>query len=156
MGASCASTLSMHHPVCPSSISASAADNSTSKHVTPNMTRPIPASKNPSSHYPPHTYPRVWFITAAASPIGISLSRELLAHGDIIVAGDDGGEDVTRSSELASLLDDADGKGWGDRLRVVKLVSRCEALVLSFVVSTLWTFDFLFHHSWKEQGEGGS
>ena len=97
------------------------------------MTRPIPASKNPASHYPPHAFPRVWFITAAASPIGISLARELLAHGDIIIAGDDGNEDLRRSNELAALQEDADDEGCGDRLRVVKLVSRCEAPVLSFL-----------------------
>ncbi|KAL8791664.1 MAG: hypothetical protein Q9195_005747 [Heterodermia aff. obscurata] len=87
------------------------------------MTRPQPASKNPTGHYPPHSSPRVWFITAAASPISISLARELLPHGDIIVAGDDGNEDSTRSNELAALLEDAGVEGWGDRLRVVKLVS---------------------------------
>ena len=97
------------------------------------MTRPIPASKNPTSHYPPHTSSRVWFITAAASPIGISLARELLAHGDIIVAGDDGKEDPKRSNDLAALQEDAGDEGWGDRLRVVKLVSRCEVPVLSFL-----------------------
>ena len=107
------------------------------------MTRPIPASKNPASHYPPHTSPRVWFITAAASPIGISLTRELLAHGDIIVAGDDGKEDLTRSTELVTLLEDADVEGWGNRLRVVKLVSRCEALVLSFYDCGSLSFSFL-------------
>ena len=97
------------------------------------MTRPAPASKVLTSHYPLHSSPRVWFITAAASPIGISLARELLTHGDIIVAGDHGQEDLTRSSELAALQEDAGGEGWGDRLRVVKLASRCEAPLLSIL-----------------------
>ena len=107
------------------------------------MTRSQSASKNPTSHYPPHTFPRVCFITAAASPIGISLARELLAHGDIIVAGDDGKE-VSRSTELAALLEDAGVEGWGDRLRVVKLVSRCEVPVLSFLHFLFSLFFFSF------------
>ena len=123
------------------------------------MTRPAPASKNSTSHYPLHTSPRVWFITAAASPIGISLARELLAHGDIIVAGDEGQEDPTRSSELAALQEDAAGEAWGDRLRVVKLVSRCEALVLfvsrfSVSISLFFILFFLLFFSYDLMGKG--
>ncbi|PSK44722.1 hypothetical protein B9Z65_8931 [Elsinoe australis] len=37
--------------------------------------------------FPTHNAPRVWFLTSASTPIGISLSRHLLSHGDYIVAG---------------------------------------------------------------------
>ncbi|SMY28459.1 unnamed protein product [Zymoseptoria tritici ST99CH_1A5] len=37
--------------------------------------------------FPPHNAPRVWFITCANSPVGISLCRHLLAHGDYVTAG---------------------------------------------------------------------
>ena len=88
-------------------------------------------SKAPTSHFPSHSEPRVWFITSAASPIGISTAREVLAHGDTVVAGDDTvysrKEDPTRLAELAALSDDAENEGWQDRLKIIKLVSRCEA-----------------------------
>lgn len=88
-------------------------------------------SKAPTSHFPAHSEPRVWFITSAASPIGISTAREVLDHGDIVVAGDDtvisGEQDPTRLAELAALSEDAEKEGWQDRLRIIKLVPRCEA-----------------------------
>ncbi|KAK4506184.1 hypothetical protein PRZ48_004149 [Zasmidium cellare] len=37
--------------------------------------------------FPTHNAPRVWFLTCANSPIGISLCRHLLAHGDYVTAG---------------------------------------------------------------------
>ncbi|KAK2773573.1 hypothetical protein FQN53_004111 [Emmonsiellopsis sp. PD_33] len=39
------------------------------------------------SHFPAHDGPRVWVLSAGSSPIGISLARQLIAHGDIVVAG---------------------------------------------------------------------
>lgn len=37
--------------------------------------------------WPTHNAPRVWFLTCANSPIGISLCRHLVAHGDYVTAG---------------------------------------------------------------------
>lgn len=37
--------------------------------------------------FPTHNAPRVWFLTCANSPIGISLCRHLLTHGDYVTAG---------------------------------------------------------------------
>lgn len=37
--------------------------------------------------FPTHNAPRVWFVTCANSPIGISLCRHLLRHGDYVTAG---------------------------------------------------------------------
>lgn len=39
------------------------------------------------SHFPSHTEPRVWLITAGDSPIGISVARQVLAHGDYALLG---------------------------------------------------------------------
>lgn len=41
--------------------------------------------RNPK--WPTHNAPRVWFLTSANSPVGISLCRHLLAHGDYVTAG---------------------------------------------------------------------
>jgi NAD(P)-dependent dehydrogenase (short-subunit alcohol dehydrogenase family) len=38
-------------------------------------------------HFPLHDTPRVWFLTTANNPVGISLCRFLLDHGDFVVAG---------------------------------------------------------------------
>ena len=88
-------------------------------------------SKAFTSHFPSRTEPRVWFITSAASPIGISTARETLAHGDIVVAAHDSvtssKEDPTRLDEIAALSHDAQSEGWQDRLKIINLVSRCEA-----------------------------
>ena len=40
----------------------------------------------PQPQFPNHENPRVWFLSAADSPIGIALIRHLLEHGDHIVA----------------------------------------------------------------------
>ncbi|EME47679.1 hypothetical protein DOTSEDRAFT_69587 [Dothistroma septosporum NZE10] len=37
--------------------------------------------------WPTHNAPRVWFLTCANSPIGVSLCRHLLQHGDYVTAG---------------------------------------------------------------------
>ncbi len=36
---------------------------------------------------PPHSRPRVWFVTACNSPIGLALARLLIENGDHVVAG---------------------------------------------------------------------
>ena len=83
------------------------------------------------SHFPSHAEPRVWFITDAVSPVGVSIAREVLAHGDIVVAGHDtvnaSKEDPSRLHELDLLHEDAQIHGWRDRLQVVNFKSRCEA-----------------------------
>lgn len=54
------------------------------------------------SSFPPSNEPRVWFITAAASIIGISVAWKLLEHGDHVVAGVASAE----SDEICGSLDD--------------------------------------------------
>ena len=85
-----------------------------------------------SAKFPNHSEPRVWLVTSAACPVGIALTRQLLAHGDSVILG-------TKSEEISDpnkengqgfmsfwveevLLKD----GWKDRARVVALDGRCE------------------------------
>ena len=39
------------------------------------------------TQFPSHSEPRVWLITAGDSPIGISVARQVLAHGDYVLLG---------------------------------------------------------------------
>ncbi|KAL1987164.1 hypothetical protein VTN96DRAFT_4770 [Rasamsonia emersonii] len=51
------------------------------------MTDSGPSPSSPRSHFPTHSEPRVWLISSGDSPLGISLTRQLLAHGDCVVSG---------------------------------------------------------------------
>lgn len=80
--------------------------------------------------FPTHNQPRVWLITSASSPIGIAVSRELLNHGDFLIAGvkptellADNGE---RGSDLHNFREEIVTEGWNDRCSVVGLDERCE------------------------------
>ena len=82
--------------------------------------------------FPAHSQPRVWLITSASSPIGIAVSRELLQHGDCLIAGvkSTGRSEVhgEQSPEFASFWEEAVAKGWNNRCSVVGLDERCENL----------------------------
>jgi NAD(P)-dependent dehydrogenase (short-subunit alcohol dehydrogenase family) len=41
----------------------------------------------PAPQFPTHNAPRVWLLTSGDSPIGISLARQVLEHGDYVVSG---------------------------------------------------------------------
>ena len=82
-------------------------------------------------HFPPSITPRIWLITAATSPIGISIARSALAHGDSVVAGirhgelDSDGEE--RGEEFRDFMaEECVREGWGERIRAVGLDGRCE------------------------------
>jgi NAD(P)-dependent dehydrogenase (short-subunit alcohol dehydrogenase family) len=81
----------------------------------------------PAPTFPTHNAPLVWLITSGDSPIGISLARQLLDHGDYVVTGIIPAEfekDGYRSEELKSFLAEVGEKtadGWKDRLRIVAL-----------------------------------
>ncbi|KAL2052888.1 hypothetical protein ABVK25_006828 [Lepraria finkii] len=52
----------------------------------------VPKSLHPN--FPIHPTPRTWLITAATSPIGLSVACAALAHGDSVIAGvENGGTD---------------------------------------------------------------
>ncbi|MCJ1419099.1 hypothetical protein MMC32_005451 [Xylographa parallela] len=44
------------------------------------MTAPSPPT--PPLQFPSHSHPRTWFLTSAASALGIAVARAVLAHGD--------------------------------------------------------------------------
>lgn len=88
-------------------------------------------------HFPPSPHPRTWLLTSATSPIGISIARAALAHGDSVVAGigygelegDDAGE---RGEEFREFVtDECAREGWGERIREVGLDGRCEGPIAS-------------------------
>ena len=95
----------------------------TNSHSTPHH--------NPTPQFPTHNAPRVWLITAGDSPIGISLARSVLSHGDYVVSGiipSDFEKDGTRSEEFKNFLAEVGANaedGWRERLRIVGLDVRC-------------------------------
>ncbi|OJD17998.1 hypothetical protein AJ78_01955 [Emergomyces pasteurianus Ep9510] len=90
------------------------------------------------SHFPTHDGPRVWIISAGSSPIGISLARQLLAHGDIVVAGvpESNPERADpRSTEFEAFLNElsTQGPSWRERMKPVVIdirrMNECQALM---------------------------
>jgi len=72
-------------------------------------------------------------LTSGNSPLGIALARQVLAHGDYVVAGlipGDIEKDEDRSAEFREFLQDVGqngdpGEGWRERMRVAGLDIRC-------------------------------
>ncbi|CAN9354753.1 unnamed protein product [Alternaria alternata] len=106
--------------------------------------QPASSTKPPrprSPHFPPHNAPRVWFITRGASPIAIALARQVLEHGDYVVAGVMPIEFEKRegqSEDFRTFLEDVKATDrWREHLRVVGLDSRvvgqCQAAVAEAV-----------------------
>jgi len=104
--------------------------------------------------FPTHNAPRVWFLSCANSPIGISLCRHLLAHGDHVVAGVMAAEfeqEEDRSADFKEFLEEVgaqqDKETWRARLRVVALDVRIMAQCQSAVAEAVRSFgriDILF------------
>ena len=84
--------------------------------------------ENPSfdarSEFPSNLQPRVWLITAGDSPLGISVARKILAHGDYAFLGlahtalD---RDERRRAEFNAFLAEVKTKGWGKQMKTVPL-----------------------------------
>ena len=114
---------------------------------------PPPADPKPprSPKFPTHNAPRVWFLTSANSPVGISLTRHLLEHGDYVAAGvqpvefekHDG-----RSSDFRDFLEEIGQEAtWRTRLRVLALDVRSMGQCQSAIADTVGSFgriDILF------------
>jgi NAD(P)-dependent dehydrogenase (short-subunit alcohol dehydrogenase family) len=85
----------------------------------------------PALQFPTHNAPRVWLLTSGDSPIGVSLARKVLDHGDYVVSGiipSDFERDGARSEDFQDFLAEVSRKaaaGWKERLRVVTLDVRC-------------------------------
>lgn len=96
--------------------------------MTSNVPSQSKAARQPSPHFPPHNAPRVWFITRGVSPIAIALARQVLEHGDYVVAGVIPSEFERRegqSEDFQAFLEDVKRtERWRERLRVVRLDAR--------------------------------
>ena len=81
--------------------------------------------------FPSANTPRTWLITSAASPIGLTLSRALLAHGDKLLLGVlpselDPENESPRAEDLAQFVKEANEQGWTEKFKIVGLDARCE------------------------------
>ncbi|KAJ5147880.1 hypothetical protein N7526_001232 [Penicillium atrosanguineum] len=95
------------------------------------------------SHFPSHTEPRVWLITAGDSPIGISVARQVLAHGDCALLGlahsileRDERRRTGFDAFLAEIEEHRD-EGWKQRTKTVpldiRMMGECQAVVAEAV-----------------------
>ena len=101
------------------------------------------SSTIPAPQFPTHNAPRVWLLTSGDSPIGISLARQALDHGDYVVSGiipADFERDGARSDEFQNFLTEVRkkaGAGWKERLRIValdvRMMGQCQAAVAEAV-----------------------
>lgn len=83
---------------------------------------PIPDPSRPQ--FPSHAEPRVWVITAGDSPIGKSLTRQILAHGDYVLAGlaySNLERDECRRDGFEAFMAEVESQGWTARLKPVPL-----------------------------------
>lgn len=94
-----------------------------------------------SPHFPPHNAPRVWFITRGVSPIAIALAKQVLEHGDYVVAGVIPVEFEKSEGQIddfkAFLEEVKSTERWRERLRVVgldaRVIGQCQAAVAEAV-----------------------
>lgn len=78
------------------------------------------------AQFPSHNEPRVWLITAGDSPIGISVARQVLAHGDYVLLGlaysvlD---RDERRRTGFDAFLAEVEQnrEGWDQRMKTIPL-----------------------------------
>lgn len=89
---------------------------------------------NNDANFPVSNSPRVWLISSADTPVGISLLRKILDHGDFLVAGIDQGafeSDSPRSAGFREVLREISQypsrKDWRARLQVISLDLRSQA-----------------------------
>ncbi|KAJ5438933.1 uncharacterized protein N7458_009931 [Penicillium daleae] len=110
---------------------------------------PSPDSR---SQFPSHREPRVWLITAGDSPIGISVARQALAHGDYVLLGlahtvlD---RDERRRDGFDAFLAEVEehhDEGWMQRMTSVpldiRMMGECQA-VFAQAVATFGRVDIL-------------
>ncbi|KAE8164245.1 short chain dehydrogenase/reductase family protein [Aspergillus tamarii] len=111
-----------------------------------------PFPESPRPQFPTHNEPRVWLITAGDSPIGISVTRQILAHGDYALLGlahSSLERDECRREEFESFLAEIDShshEGWRQRFKSVpfdiRMIGECQALVAD-AVTTFGRIDIL-------------
>ncbi|KAI0550835.1 hypothetical protein F4679DRAFT_194892 [Xylaria curta] len=87
-----------------------------------------------------HNSPRTWFLTSSLSPLAVRLIRQLLIHGDYVVAclPPHEIEHDDRSADFRELVNECksnrkDREGWKDRIRSIRcdgrIMSQCGAAV---------------------------
>jgi NAD(P)-dependent dehydrogenase (short-subunit alcohol dehydrogenase family) len=102
---------------------------------------PTRPTRPPSPKFPAHNAPRVWFLTYGPSPISISLARQVLEHGDYVVAGVlqiEYERQDERSESFKEFLEEAKRvERWRERLRVVgldaRIIGQCQSAVAEAV-----------------------
>ncbi|KAK8100328.1 uncharacterized protein PG998_008280 [Apiospora kogelbergensis] len=93
-----------------------------------------------AASFPTHNSPRTWFLTSALTPLAIRLIRQLLNHGDYVVAclPPHEIENDERSAEFRELIYECksnrkDREGWKDRIRSIRcdgrIMGQCGAAV---------------------------
>ncbi|KAJ5887668.1 hypothetical protein N7495_007709 [Penicillium taxi] len=105
-----------------------------------------------SQQFPSHSEPRVWLITAGDSPIGISVARQILAHGDYALLGlahsvlD---RDQRRRDGYDAFLAEVEehrDEGWKQRLKSIpldiRMMGECQS-VFAEAVTTYGRVDML-------------
>lgn len=86
-------------------------------------------------HFPPHNARRVWLISSGDNPIGLSVSRQLLAHGDCVVSGlvpSNILRDENRRGYFEDFLAEVERNeenGWRKRFRTIVLDIRCDLMI---------------------------
>lgn len=91
------------------------------------MTDSTPSVGSGHLQFPAHEEPRVWLISSGDSSLGISLTRQALAHGDFVVAGvtlPNYDREDPRSMDFGFFLEEVlNGAepGWAERLQPVSL-----------------------------------
>ncbi|KAJ5238348.1 hypothetical protein N7468_002967 [Penicillium chermesinum] len=96
-----------------------------------------------TQHFPSHSEPRVWLITAGDSPIGISVARQVLAHGDYALLGLAYSvleRDQRRRDGFESFMAEVQARGdegWEKRMKAIpldiRMMGECQAVVAEAV-----------------------
>ncbi|KAJ5471138.1 hypothetical protein N7530_008495 [Penicillium desertorum] len=103
------------------------------------------------AQFPSHNEPRVWLITAGDSPIGLSVARQVVAHGDYAFLGLAHSaleRDERRRDEFDAFLAEVEhhGDGWAKRMKTVpldiRMMGACQAVVAD-AVATFGRVDIL-------------
>lgn len=118
----------------------------------------MPDNPHPSvtaeATFPVSNSPRVWVVSSADTPVGISLLRRILAHGDFLVAGIDQAAFEINAPKakgfkevVTEIANYPSRKDWQSRLKVVALdlrsAAQCQA-ALATAVSIWGKVDILF------------
>ncbi|KAL4818294.1 hypothetical protein BDW67DRAFT_157674 [Aspergillus spinulosporus] len=116
------------------------------------MTENNPSPDYSRPQFPPHNESRVWVITAGDSPVGISVTRQILAHGDSALVGITS-SDLDRDACRRDMFEDFQAEveahrdeGWVERFKAVQLdiriIGECQAVVAE-AVATFGRIDIL-------------